>query len=52
MDLAQHATAAAPYAWTQGVWSLTQGHRETAGELPFHVVAYDFGISAISCACW
>jgi carbamoyl-phosphate synthase small subunit len=44
MDLAQHASTAEPYAWNQGVWSLVHGHREAAGELPFHVVAYDFGI--------
>ncbi len=44
MDLAQHATTAEPYAWTQGVWSLTHGHREASGDLPYHVVAYDYGI--------
>jgi carbamoyl-phosphate synthase small subunit len=44
MDLAQHATTAEPYDWTEGVWSLIHGHRDAAGDLPFHVVAYDFGI--------
>ncbi len=44
MDLAQHATTAAPYDWTQGVWSLAQGHGEPGGERPFRVIAYDYGI--------
>lgn len=44
MDLAQHATTAAPYDWTQGVWSLAHGHREPDGERPFRVIAYDYGI--------
>jgi carbamoyl-phosphate synthase small subunit len=44
MDLAQHATTAEPYAWRHGVWSLGLGHPEIQGELPLHVVAYDYGI--------
>ena len=44
MDLAQHASTAEPYTWTQGVWSLGAGHRESGGASPYHVVAYDFGI--------
>ena len=46
MDLAQEATTAAPYPWTQGTWRLEQGlppPAEASG-LPHHVVAYDFGI--------
>ena len=44
MDLAQHATTAEAYAWRQGVWSLGLGHPEAEGDLPLHVVAYDYGI--------
>lgn len=44
MDLAQHATTAVPYEWREGVWQLGVGHREARGELPLHVVVYDYGI--------
>jgi len=48
MDLAQHASTKEAYAWTQGVWSLDAGLpppiTPTAGRLPYHVVAYDYGI--------
>jgi carbamoyl-phosphate synthase small subunit len=44
MDLAQHASTAEPYVWTEGVWSLGQGHRKAESEQPFHVIAYDYGI--------
>jgi len=48
MDLAQHASTKEAYAWTQGVWSLEAGVppsiTPTAGRLPYHVVAYDYGI--------
>ncbi len=47
MDLAQVVTTPTPYTWTQGTWSL-EGGMPPAGdpgqELPFHVVAYDYGI--------
>ncbi len=44
MDLAQYASTAQPYVWTQGVWSLAHGHQDAAGEQPYHVLAYDYGI--------
>jgi carbamoyl-phosphate synthase small subunit len=44
MDLAQDASTAEPYVWTQGVWSLAHGHQDVAGEQPYHVLAYDYGI--------
>jgi carbamoyl-phosphate synthase small subunit len=44
MDLAQAAGTAEPYVWTQGVWSLAHGHQDVAGEQPYHVLAYDYGI--------
>ncbi|SDW93579.1 glutamine-hydrolyzing carbamoyl-phosphate synthase small subunit [Thiocapsa roseopersicina] len=48
MDLAQHASTSETYSWTQGVWVLGEGHPESihpvGDRLPFHVVAYDYGI--------
>ena len=45
MDLAQEVTVPERYSWTEGSWQLGVGHRERAGsELPYHVVAYDFGV--------
>lgn len=45
LDLAKEVTTAQPYSWTQGSWTLDGGlpADKTAEELPFHVVAYDFG---------
>ncbi len=45
MDLAKEVTTAEAYSWTQGSWTLTGGLPEAKkeDELPFHVVAYDFG---------
>ncbi len=43
LDLVPHVTCAEPYHWTEGnpgEW----GAPGAPGELPFHVVAYDFGI--------
>ncbi|MBK1717832.1 glutamine-hydrolyzing carbamoyl-phosphate synthase small subunit [Thiocystis violacea] len=48
MDLAQQASTREAYPWTQGSWSLDAGlpeHLMPVGEkLPYHVVAYDYGI--------
>jgi carbamoyl-phosphate synthase small subunit len=44
MDLAKVVTCKSSYEWTEGTWSLGNGHHEQeANKLPFHVVAYDFG---------
>ncbi|MDE3011833.1 MAG: glutamine-hydrolyzing carbamoyl-phosphate synthase small subunit [Pseudomonadota bacterium] len=43
MDLAQVVSCQAPYAWTEGEWSLEHGH-QAAGAARFRVVAYDFGV--------
>lgn len=44
MDLAKVVTCDKPYEWTEGVWKLGQGHKQqNAVDLPYHVVAYDFG---------
>jgi len=48
MDLAQHASTQEAYCWTQGVWQLSTGLPEPVkpigDQLPYHVVAYDYGI--------
>ena len=44
-DLAKEVTTAETYSWTQGSWTLAGDLPEAKAEseLPFHVVAYDFG---------
>ncbi|XBS70501.1 glutamine-hydrolyzing carbamoyl-phosphate synthase small subunit [Acerihabitans sp. KWT182] len=46
MDLAKEVSTAERYAWTQGSWRLGSGLPAPvpAASLPFHVVAYDYGI--------
>ncbi len=48
MDLAREVTTSTPYEWAQGSWSLEHGMPEAQHpieeKLPFHVVAYDYGI--------
>lgn len=45
MDLAKEVTTSASYEWREGSWVRGQGHPEkTDAELPYHVVAYDFGV--------
>ncbi len=45
MDLAKEVTTQESYSWTQGSWQLHQGLPDALpdSELPYHVVAYDFG---------
>ncbi|ERK12420.1 Carbamoyl-phosphate synthase small chain [Pantoea sp. AS-PWVM4] len=45
MDLAKEVTTAETYPWQQGSWTLKDDlpEQKSAAELPFHVVAYDFG---------
>ncbi|WP_413494378.1 glutamine-hydrolyzing carbamoyl-phosphate synthase small subunit [Morganella psychrotolerans] len=45
LDLAKEVTTRQPYTWTQGSWTLEGGlpADKNTDELPFHVVAYDFG---------
>ncbi|MDN3609179.1 glutamine-hydrolyzing carbamoyl-phosphate synthase small subunit [Vibrio ostreicida] len=45
MDLAKEVTTKESYQWKQGSWTLESGLPEAKGdsELPYHVVAYDFG---------
>ena len=46
MDLAKEVTTAEAYTWRQGCWSLADGLPDERAEddLPWHVVAYDFGV--------
>jgi carbamoyl-phosphate synthase small subunit len=45
MDLAKEVTTATAYEWRDSSWALGEGHRSlTDAELPYHVVAYDFGV--------
>ena len=45
MDLAKEVTAQQAYPWLQGSWQWDKGHSEVAAsELPWHVVAYDYGV--------
>ncbi|MCD9514135.1 glutamine-hydrolyzing carbamoyl-phosphate synthase small subunit [Photobacterium carnosum] len=45
MDLAKEVTTNETYSWKQGSWTLTGGlpAAKDDSELPYHVVAYDFG---------
>ncbi len=48
MDLAREVTTHRPYEWAQGSWTLEGGLPEAPHpidkKLPWHVVAYDFGV--------
>lgn len=45
MDLAKVVSTKTTYPWQQGSWQLGEGFREYGdAELPYHVVAYDYGI--------
>lgn len=45
MDLAKEVTTPETYSWKQGSWTLENGLPQDLddSELPYHVVAYDFG---------
>ncbi len=45
LDLAKEVSAAAGYTWREGSWSLEDGYSQRPeADLPWHVVAYDFGV--------
>ena len=45
MDLAKEVTVAESYEWKDGEWDLVDGYKTMSdAELPYHVVAYDFGV--------
>jgi carbamoyl-phosphate synthase small subunit len=43
MDLAKEVTCDSPHEFTDGVWRLGLGYEKNKNDLPFHVLAYDFG---------
>ena len=44
LDLAKEVSTKEAYSWREGTWSLGAGHAEkSADELPYKIVAYDFG---------
>ena len=46
LDLAQDVTCSKSYTWTSSIWTIQQEYPipKTESELPYHVVAYDFGV--------
>lgn len=44
MDLAKEVTTEHSYEWSEGCWSLSSNETEAKTDLPFHVVAYDYGV--------
>ena len=45
LDLAKEVTTADTYTWREGSWAMGVGYSERAeSDLPWHVVAYDFGV--------
>jgi carbamoyl-phosphate synthase small subunit len=45
MDLAREVSAAETYHWNEGSWVFGVGHSQRpAKDLPWHVVAYDYGV--------
>ncbi len=45
MDLAKEVTTDSQYQWRQASWELGVGYTDRAdAELPYHVVAYDYGV--------
>ncbi len=44
MDLAKEVTTDSQYEWQQASWTLADGLPGDSADLPYHVVAYDFGV--------
>ncbi len=44
LDLAKEVTTTNPFNWTEGSWSIGEGHRDCSSNDEFHVVAYDYGV--------
>ena len=46
LDLAKDVTCSKSYTWTSSIWTIQQEHPtpKAESELPYHVVAYDFGV--------
>ena len=49
MDLAKEVSVDARYTWREGSWALGAGYSELPdADLPWHVVAYDYGVKRLS----
>jgi carbamoyl-phosphate synthase small subunit len=44
MDLAKEVTCDKAYEWNEGSWDLELGYKPAPAAMPFHVVAYDYGV--------
>ncbi len=44
VDLAKVVSTKTPYEWLEGGWAHNAYARYSASDLPYHVVAYDFGV--------
>lgn len=44
LDLAQEVTTSKLFNWTEGSWSIADGHKDCSNHAEFHVVAYDYGV--------
>ncbi len=44
MDLAKEVTTKEQYSWQQGSWTLEDGLPADSTDLPYHVVAFDYGV--------
>lgn len=44
MDLAKEVTCDTRYEWNSASWDLEVGYKSAPAEMPFHVVAYDYGV--------
>ena len=44
MDLAKEVTCDKAYEWNAGSWDLELGYKPAPAKMPFHVVAYDYGV--------
>ncbi|NLW05678.1 MAG: glutamine-hydrolyzing carbamoyl-phosphate synthase small subunit [Pseudomonadaceae bacterium] len=45
LDLVKEVTTQTVQSWTEGIWTLGEGYAQLdAKSLPYHVVAYDFGV--------
>lgn len=44
LDLAKEVTTKETFNWTQGTWSLGNGHADRSENSAYHVVAYDYGV--------
>jgi carbamoyl-phosphate synthase small subunit len=43
MDLAKEVCCSKAQTWNDSIWTLGKGHETNCQDLPYHVVAYDFG---------